>query len=176
MKKKILSLGMVLLTCFMVGCTTHQDTTPDDDTKKDTQESTDAPVATASVQASRKTYNILSIDTDAHALSLDEIEWLTPQNTIRLKELNLNADQDFQNGFYLYNEAVEPISVPVEDIAEFIYLDYENNFADVQTDYDGFLEHYTEIQEQNPALVAETPYEITITEGEISLVAERYVP
>lgn len=97
------------------------------------------------------------------------------EDTDRLEELNLDVNNDLPGGFYLYNEAVEPISVPIADTAQFTYLD-ENNFAEVKTDYAGFKEHYANIQNKSEELSSTTPYDITIKDGEITVVSERYVP
>ncbi len=178
MKKKWFGLCMMLLAGLMVGCTTNQDAPPAEDTLGNVTDDTQIEVSdiSSATQIPTKLYYIVSANTQSHTLTLDEIAWITPEETDRLQELNLDADTDFPNGFYIYNETDELVEASFSDMAQCVYLDYENNFEPIETDISDFLQHYEEQFKTNAEIATATPYHIAIEDGEIFYISEQYIP
>lgn len=169
---------MILLTGLIVGCTTNQDAPSAVDEMSNATDDTQIQVSdiSSATQIPTKLYYIVSANTQAHTLTLDEIAWITPEETDRLQELNLDADTDFPNGFYIYNETEELIEASFSDMAQCVYLDNANNFEAVETDVDDFLQHYEEQCNENAAIATATPYHVAIADGEIYHISEQYIP
>ena len=110
---------------------------------------------------------IEAYDEKTRMLSFDEIEWVMQTDTGRVSELGLDAELDFPNGFYIYNENDQTNRLKVAEDAK-VYLVNWNDLANpTVTDVNGLTERMAECQ---------TPYYLTIKDGVIVEILEQYVP
>jgi LysM repeat protein len=65
---------------------------------------------------------IKSLNKRIKLMSFDELEWITSDNTERLKEVGLKPE-DLEGDFYIYNESNEIKSLRIADNASFYKLD-----------------------------------------------------
>jgi hypothetical protein len=103
-------------------------------------------------------------------LGFDEVEWVSLQNTKRIKELHLNTERDMPDGFYIYNYNKRLVNYKVNDKTVYQLLNREDlsKFVNVK------------IKEFSKYLKADKfngiPYIITVQKGNLLVVKEHYVP
>ncbi len=117
------------------------------------------------------TYKLLSFIKDHNQqtgmLAFDEIEWVTQENKKRIQELGLNADLDFPNGYYIYNESEEENRLKMADDVKIYIVNWSDLANPLLTDVNGFTERMAEY---------EAPYHLTIKDGVIVEILEQYRP
>ena len=117
------------------------------------------------------TYKLLgfikSYDEKTRVLTFDEIEWVLQQDTKRVGELGLNADLDFPNGYYIYNESEQENSLKVADDVKVYLVDWSDLATPSLTDVKGLAKRMKEYK---------APYHLTIKDGVIVEILEQYRP
>jgi len=110
---------------------------------------------------------IEAYDEKTGMLTFDEIEWVMQTDTERVSELGLDADLDFPNGFYIYNENDQTNSLKTAENVK-VYLVNWNDLANhTETDVNGLTGRMAEYQ---------APYYLTIKDGIVVEILEQYVP
>ncbi len=110
---------------------------------------------------------IKEYDEKTKTLIYDEIEWVCHTNTSRVLELGLDINQDFPNGFYIYNESEDFISIKVSPQVKVFLVNWEDLEKPLLTDMEGFLKRTEEY---------EAPYRLSIKDGIIIEIVEQYIP
>ncbi len=106
---------------------------------------------------------------------LDQIEWLTIGDTVRLKELNINPD-DLPNGFYIYNPRTYPMYHQCNDETEFSIIDFEGAYKEGEymvhkvVNATEFAEYLKQFDDFIP------PFHVYTKDGYVKAVVEQYVP
>lgn len=59
-------------------------------------------------------------DQITRVLTFDEIEWVLQTDTKRVNELGLDADLDFPDGYYIFNESVRKIACGLQTVLRYI--------------------------------------------------------
>ena len=107
---------------------------------------------------------ISNYDPKANTIAIDEVEWVLQDNIKRINELGLNSDNDFPNGFYIYNKKIDNITKKISKDAKLLII---MGSEQKPTDKAGFAKRIKEYK---------TPYVITIKSDTIVKIAEQYVP
>lgn len=129
-----------------------------------------------SVDGSDKNYSekqigyIHNFNTTNNSFEFDEIEWVTLDDTDRIKELNLNLDNDFPNGFYINNPTSDTKSYTVTDETEYQIIDWNNNGEASTVDLNSFVTHINEYTDYSP------PFWIVIDNNKVISIVEQYIP
>lgn len=113
---------------------------------------------------------IRNFDTTNNSFEFDEIEWITLDDTDRIKELNLNSDNDLPNGFYINNPTSDTKSYTVTDETEYQIIDWNNNGEASTVDLNGFVTHINEYTDYSP------PFWIVIDNNMVISIVEQYIP
>lgn len=103
-------------------------------------------------------------DSKANTIKIDEIEWILQDNINRINELGLSNENDFPNGFYIYNKKIDNITRKISKNAEFLII---KGSEQKPTDKAGFAKRVKEYR---------SPFVITIRGDSIVKIAEQYVP
>jgi len=129
-----------------------------------------------SVDGSDKNYSekqigyIHNFNTTNNSFEFDEIEWVTLDDTDRIKELNLNPDNDLPNGFYINNPTPDTKSYTVTDETEYQIIDWNNNGEASTVDLNSFVTHINEYTDYSP------PFWIVIDNNKVISIVEQYIP
>jgi hypothetical protein len=116
---------------------------------------------------------VVSIDAaGTRELVLDPIEWVNQTDTQRIEELNLNPDEDFPSGFYIYNPTKETVSFRLTDQTKYMIIDPATGNTSIPVDKTSFYEHLY----QSPTFRESIPFFISETGGVIDAIMEQYVP
>ncbi|GEM_PF-1361613 len=110
---------------------------------------------------------IKDFNRDTRMLTFDKIEWVTQKDTKRVSELGLDANLDFPNGYYIYNESQEYDRLKVAGEVTVWLVDWNDLAQPSLTDMDGLLARMAEY----PA-----PYHLKVGNGEIIEIIEQYRP
>lgn len=108
----------------------------------------------------------------ADQFKIDPIEWIDASDTERIDELNLNLDNDFPGGFYIYNPMKDAISLQLTDHTQYSIIDPETGNTSKTVDRTEFLNHLR----QSPNFSETTPFWILETDGKVEFIKEHYVP
>lgn len=110
---------------------------------------------------------VIDFDDESGILTFDQVEWVTLEDTERIAELDLDADTDFTNGYYIYNEEEKAESLELLDSVEVELVNWDDLQNPLITDQEGLsnrLEQYYGL------------YHITIDKDVINKVIEQYTP
>jgi len=100
-------------------------------------------------------------------LTFDEIEWVLQTDTKRVKELRLDAELDFPDGYYIYNESEHKNSLKVADDVKVFILNWSDLANPSLTDLNGLTKRMAEHQ---------FPFQLTIKDGVITQISQAYTP
>jgi hypothetical protein len=103
------------------------------------------------------------------AFHLDQIEWLTLDDTKRLKELNVDPN-DLPNGFYIHNPNSYPMYCQVTDETQYSIIALEVEVTQKSVTIDEFIEYLEQFEEYSP------PFRIISKDGYVQSITEQYVP
>ncbi len=92
-------------------------------------------------------------------------EWITSDETGRMKELDLNKDDDMPSGFYIYNPKVDKKTFKLNTKAGF-YI-YDTNTQ--KTDENGMKKRIDEKKGKGA-------FWLTVKNGEVVKAEEEYIP
>ncbi|OPX83556.1 MAG: hypothetical protein A4E53_04573 [Pelotomaculum sp. PtaB.Bin104] len=110
---------------------------------------------------------IKDYDEKARMLTFDEIEWILQSDTKRINELGLDANLDFPNGYYIYNESEREKSLKVTDDVKVYIVNWSDLANPLLTDVSGLTKRMAEHG---------APYHLTIKDGVIIEILEQYRP
>ncbi len=110
---------------------------------------------------------IKHFDRNTRILTFDKIEWVTQEDAKRVSELGLDANLDFPNGYYIYNESQDYARLKVAGDVTVRLVDWNDLSQPSLTDMDGLLARMAEY----PA-----PYHLKVTGDEIVEIIEQYRP
>lgn len=175
--RKLILLGLVfMLALSVLGCTVTDDIITDDQGNPDEVETSDLDESddmeeSDDVEESDE-YDIISCyiigyDAENNVLSYDQLEWISSTDTERIEELDLDAEFDFPNGFYIYNEDEDIATMKVSDTVKVYLVNLEDSFDPFLTDMDGLLERQAEYQ---------APYNLKFAGDVIHIIEEQFIP
>lgn len=131
----------------------------------------DEEISPDETQKSANSLKLLSYieayDVKTGMLTFDEIEWVTHEDTERVTQLGLDADLDFPNGFYVYNEDGQTENLRILEDVKLYIVDWDDLSKPSLTDVNGLTERMAEYQ---------APYHLTIEDGVIVEISEQYRP
>jgi hypothetical protein len=110
---------------------------------------------------------ITNYDEKTRILTFDEIEWVLQSDTNRINELGLDADLDFPDGYYIYNQSEQENSMKVAYQARIYIVNWNDLANPLLTDINGLLRRMAEYQ---------APYHLKIHDGVITEIQEQYRP
>jgi hypothetical protein len=102
---------------------------------------------------------------------LDIIEWLTLDDTERLKDLNIDPDKDMPNGFYIHNPKRDPMFLQVGENTQFNII----NWGESITHKSVTIEEFKEYLEQYYSDFV-PPFRVVTKGGYVQSITEQYVP
>lgn len=115
---------------------------------------------------------ISDFETDKYtkpSFHLDQIEWLTVDDTKRLNELNINPD-DLPDGYYIHNPNNYPMFCQVVKETKY-YIINQGEDTDVKpVTLQEFIKHLKEFSSFTP------PFRIVEKDGYVQSITEQYVP
>ena len=110
---------------------------------------------------------IMEYDAENAVLSYDQLEWIDSTDTKRIEELDLDAEYDFPNGFYIYNEDETITTMKVSDTVKVSLVNLEDSLAPVITDMDGLSDRQAEYK---------APYSLKFEDDVIHIIEEQFIP
>ncbi|MEK3954773.1 hypothetical protein [Psychrobacillus sp. FSL K6-1464] len=157
--KKTSMAILVMLTVIVLSACAEKET-PKEATPKE------------SMSAGEKLVNIMNYELSTKLLTLDEVEWIDESDTDRIKELGLDVEKDLPssfavNGFAIYNENMEEVSIKLADDAELFLVNQENPLEPRAVDEKEFITYL---------LGVKGPYNVTVKDDEVVRVEEKYMP
>lgn len=111
-------------------------------------------------------------DPSAIQFELDPIEMINMSNAQRIAELNLNVDDDFPSGFYIYNPTHESIELRLTDQTKYSIINPDTGNTLKTVDKSEFFNHLN----QSLSFSEITPFWISETNGDIEFIMEQYLP
>ncbi|MEA4816180.1 MAG: hypothetical protein VB120_04905 [Lachnospiraceae bacterium] len=119
---------------------------------------------------SKKIGYIRNFDSENKSFKFDEIEWITLEDTEKIKELNINPDRDMPNGFYINNAEPDTENYKVTDKTEYQIIDWDNSGEAAAVDLNGFTDHLNGYTDYTPL------FWIDIDDNTALSITEQYVP
>ncbi len=115
---------------------------------------------------------IKNFDSAGGQVTYDPIEWVTAQDTKRMKELGLKKE-DMPNGFHIYNPSKETENLKLSPNAAFDIVYWNNEMVE-----NGHMAVSREkfAQRLNQEHASEFPFHLTVKDDVITKVQEQYVP
>jgi len=111
-------------------------------------------------------------DPKAETFTMDPVEWITWNDTGRIEELNLNADDDMPGGFYIYNPTMESNRLHLTDQTKYSIIDPETGNTSKTVGRSEFLNHLNLL----PEFGETTLFWVKETGGDVAFIKEQYVP
>lgn len=103
---------------------------------------------------------------------LDQIEWLTIEDTARLKELNIDPD-DLPNGYYIYNPTSYPMYHQCDNATKYSIIDFtvgDYGVSHKSVSATDFVKYLSQFDDFIP------PFHVYTKDGFVKEVLEQYVP
>jgi hypothetical protein len=100
---------------------------------------------------------------------LDQIEWLTADDTERLKELNIKPEE-MPNGFYIYNPHNYPMYCQVTEQTKYHIINWDGDATHKSVTREEFIKHLEQYTDFIP------PFRIITKDGYVQSITEQYVP
>ncbi|HHU75268.1 MAG TPA: M56 family metallopeptidase, partial [Firmicutes bacterium] len=101
---------------------------------------------------------------------LDQIEWLTQEDTARLEELGIDPDKEMPNGFYIHNPKSYPMYCGVTEQTQYQVIDLDGDASHKSVTKEEFIEHLEQYMNFMP------PFWVTTKDGYVQSITEQYVP
>lgn len=117
---------------------------------------------------------IMNFSVDEVSFHFDQVEWLTLNDTERLKELNINPENDMPNGYYIHNPQTYPMYCEVNEETKYTIInwgggDNPNDFHK-SVNKEEFKEYLDTYLNRTP------PFRIVTKDGYVQSITEQYVP
>lgn len=109
-------------------------------------------------------------NSDKPYFHLDQIEWLTLDDTGRLEELNIDPAQDMPNGFYIHNPHQDSTYCEVTKQTQYYIINWGENVTHRSVTKEEFIRHLEQYQDFVP------PFRIITKDGYVQSIREQYVP
>ncbi len=110
---------------------------------------------------------IVDFELSTKSLIIDEVEWIEESDKERIKELGLDVEKDLPTGFMIYDETQKAESIKLAENAEFFLVNHENIAKPKQVEEKEFISYLA---------VGKGPYDLTIEDGQVVKVSEKYTP
>jgi len=166
MTKKLRNYALLLfLLVLMAGTLTACQKTPvDEPNGQQNGQQSEEPGKPYEVFAYIKTF-----DRDNMTLTYDEAEMITRDQTDRIAELGLNADEDFPNDFYIYNGSTKTVTLFLSKDAEISLVNWKGagGIEMEDADLDDFSKRINEYS---------VPYHLTVQDKAVVKIVEQYLP
>ncbi|SCX92923.1 M56 family metallopeptidase [Alkaliphilus peptidifermentans] len=111
---------------------------------------------------------ISNFSKESASFHLDKIEWLTLNDTQRLKELNI--DPNDLNGFYIYNPDSYPMYFQVTEQTEYNIINWDEGAVHKSVTMEEFIDSFKKYSDFTP------PFRIITKDGYVQSITEQYVP
>ena len=112
---------------------------------------------------------ISNFSMDQSYFHLDQIEWLSYEDSDRLKALNIDAN-DMPNGYYIYNPNTYPMYCGTTEETEYYIVNLGDGVADKSVTKEELIAHLEQYSDFTP------PFRIVTKDGYVQSVTEQYVP
>jgi len=112
---------------------------------------------------------ISNFNKESTSFHLDTIEWLTLDDTERLKELNIGPN-DMPNGFYIYNPHNYPMHFQVTEQTEYSIINWVESATSKSVTMEEFIDSFEKYSDFTP------PFRIISKDGYVQSITEQYVP
>ena len=110
---------------------------------------------------------VRDFDLPNKSLIIDEVEWIEESDTDRIKELGLDAEKDLATGFMIYDESQKAESLKLAEDAEFYLVNQDDTAKPKQVEEKEFVSYLA---------VVKGPYDLTLEDGVVVKVSEKYTP
>ena len=110
---------------------------------------------------------VKQFDLQSNSLIVDEVEWIEENDKERIKELGLDIEKDLPAGYVVYNETDKAENIQLSEEAEYFLVDYDNLSSPKQVEEKEFVSH---------VMAVPGPYEVTLKDGKIIKIVEKYIP
>ena len=110
---------------------------------------------------------VRDFDLPTKSLIVDEVEWIEESDKDRIKELGLDVEKDLSTGFMIYDETQKAESIKIAEDTEFFLVNQEDVSKPKQVEEKEFVSYVA---------VVKGPYELTLKDGVIIKVSEKYTP
>ncbi len=100
-------------------------------------------------------------------LNFDEIEWVLNTDAARIGELGLDADLDFPNDYYIYNQSEQGQEMKVAHRVKVYLVNWNDLATPTLTDINGLIRRMAEYS---------APYHLKFRDGVIYEIREQYQP
>lgn len=114
---------------------------------------------------------------DGDRLYVDIAEWITPEDTERVRELNL-SEQDMPDGYYIYNPSRSQTILTLTDQTLYRFIDWGRDFVSSDdpkellietTDKEKFVRYLGTYKDSTPGM----PFFIDVENGIVSMIEEK---
>ena len=175
-KKLILSGFIFMLALCVLGCgisnavvSDNPDNLSDVETfdADETKEAEETNEKEESAEYEKVLCYIMEYDTENAVLYYDQLEWIDSSDTKRINDLDLDAEYDFPNGFYIHNEDEALTTLKVSDTVKVYLVNIEDSSDPVITDMDGLSVRQAEYK----AL-----YHIMVSDNMVHIIEEQFIP
>ncbi|PKM58310.1 MAG: hypothetical protein CVU98_01585 [Firmicutes bacterium HGW-Firmicutes-3] len=102
---------------------------------------------------------------------LDQIEWLTLDDTERLEALDIDPDEDMPGGFYIHNPNSYPMSFQVAEDAQYNIINWSESATHKSVSTQAFKEHLEQYYSDFAP-----PFRVVTKDGYVQSITEQYVP
>jgi beta-lactamase regulating signal transducer with metallopeptidase domain len=111
------------------------------------------------------------IDNDSKAFfHLDQVVWLTLDDTERLEALDIDPDEDMPSGFYIHNPNSYPLSFQVGEDAQYNIINLSESVTHKSVSTQAFKEHLEQYY------LDFVPFRVVTKDGYVQSITEQYVP
>lgn len=167
----LIALGLVLAGCQNTTETTESETTDVETTEEvemetteveDAEQSTDLETeetettettevdgpdaASTATELADTTLGYFAQMPDENTIELDEVEWISADDTAKLEEVGLDPEEGQTRGYFLYNEEEGVLdSYELKEDTVYNILDVNNLTVEIDVNKDGFLKWLDEL-------------------------------
>ena len=116
---------------------------------------------------------------DGNKITLDFAEWIDSNDTERIAELNLSEEQDFPNGFYVYNPEETTKEYQLTKDTLYTFIDWNREFSNPDSDmfvYTNDLETFTKYVNSYENATPGMPFFFELEGDQVWSVTEHYLP
>lgn len=116
---------------------------------------------------------------DGNKITLDFAEWIDSNDTERIAELNLSEEQDFPNGFYVYNPEETTKEYQLTKDTLYTFIDWNREFSNPDSDmfvYTNDLETFTKYVNSYENAKPGMPFFFELEGDQVWSVTEHYLP
>lgn len=90
------------------------------------------------IESERMIAYVKYYDPETNVIGVDEIEWVTIDDTERIKELNINVKRDMPNNYYMHNASKEIVEIQLDPLTALYRMDWEGEYYMKQVSNEDF--------------------------------------